>query len=261
MFQPFERFSQFYPGLILWCDPHSAEMENTATPPNTPYDRKNQNQPTLRPCLVVAVNEEERLIRVARFCANQPHDTRQWVPIETPPSLVWRPQAWIWVGSPATVRMILNDAKTMHPHKDTAYLTPDIAQTNYRNYCVHRQNFLNIVGSASSSQHAPHGVGASSTTQYYMQQGSISPYAQYPANANHSVRSSQVAAHANAATANYTSSNVQGYHPETFSTLVPQHVVVPTGFTETNPAAPGWWRNPETGWYWSAKEGLLPPRH
>jgi hypothetical protein len=44
-----------------------------------------------------------------------------------------------------------------------------------------------------------------------------------------------------------------------FNTLAPQPVVVPAGFTETHSSAPGWWRNPETGWFWHAARGLLPP--
>jgi hypothetical protein len=66
----------------------------------------------------------------------------------------------------------------------------------------------------------------------------------------------------------YPSSGHYGYNPDmnaqaaphqAFNTLAPQPVVVPPGFTETHPTAPGWWRNPETGWFWNVVHGLVPP--
>jgi hypothetical protein len=67
MFQPFENASQFYPGLIIWCDPNSYDMEATTLPPNTTYDRKKMRE--LRPCLVVAVNQATQMLQVTRLCA------------------------------------------------------------------------------------------------------------------------------------------------------------------------------------------------
>jgi hypothetical protein len=67
MFQPFDNASQFYPGLILWCDPNCYEMEISTLAPNELYDRKKAKE--LRPCLVVAVNYTNNSIQVARICA------------------------------------------------------------------------------------------------------------------------------------------------------------------------------------------------
>jgi hypothetical protein len=68
MFQPFEDVHQFYPGLILWCDPRSYEMDISTLPPNTPYDRRKATE--LRPCLVVSVDHQRQCFQVARLSAS-----------------------------------------------------------------------------------------------------------------------------------------------------------------------------------------------
>ncbi|KAJ7496302.1 hypothetical protein B0H11DRAFT_2000520, partial [Mycena galericulata] len=142
MFPPFENASQFYPGLIVWCDPNSYDMEISTLAPNTIFDRKKARD--LRPCLVVAVNQISESIQVARLCATTPMDTRRWVRVDSIPPITWKlNNAWLWVGTPPTVAMVINNAKVMHPHKDNYYSTPPIAAANLQNYWVHRQNYLN----------------------------------------------------------------------------------------------------------------------
>ncbi|KAJ7209015.1 hypothetical protein B0H12DRAFT_1158216 [Mycena haematopus] len=68
MFEPFQNVSEFHPGLILWCDPKSYDMEMTTLPPNTFYDRKSKMR-ELRPCLVVDVDQQLKTLQVARLCA------------------------------------------------------------------------------------------------------------------------------------------------------------------------------------------------
>lgn len=69
MFQPFDNASQFYPGLIVWCDPNCYEMEISTLAPDEHYDRKKARE--LRPCMVVAVDYSAQCIQVARFCATK----------------------------------------------------------------------------------------------------------------------------------------------------------------------------------------------
>ncbi|KAJ7035915.1 hypothetical protein C8F04DRAFT_498786 [Mycena alexandri] len=260
MFQPFTHINQFYPGLILWCDPNSYEMDVSTLAPNELYDRKKARE--LRPCLVVAVNNSKQCFQVARICATTPTDTRRWVRIDSPPAITWRlSDAWIWVGTPATVAMELNNAKVMHPHKDVQYTSNPIASTNLQNYWVHRQNYLSwrqmrgessaprasVARQQSSSSRSTSGRAIYSTpqnfmpppppsqptTSFMMNPGNAPPplYPQHPV---------------------YTPTHL-------FNTLSAQPVVVPAGFTETNPNSAGWFRNPATGWFWHASRGLLPP--
>ncbi|KAJ7048043.1 hypothetical protein C8F01DRAFT_1198350, partial [Mycena amicta] len=46
-----------------------------------------------------------------------------------------------------------------------------------------------------------------------------------------------------------------------FDSHSPEPVVVPEGFTEAQGVSgwPGWWRNPQTGWFWHANHGLVAP--
>lgn len=57
MFQPFENASQFYPGLILWCDPDASHTDMLTL----------KQARELRPCLVVAVNYVTQSVQVARL--------------------------------------------------------------------------------------------------------------------------------------------------------------------------------------------------
>ncbi|KAJ7244040.1 hypothetical protein C8J57DRAFT_1311195 [Mycena rebaudengoi] len=142
MFQPFEDVHQFYPGLILWCDPRSYEMDISTLPPNTPYDRRKATE--LRPCLVVSVDHQRQCFQVARLSASTPTDTTKWVKIDSPPSITWKlNDAWIWVGTPAVVPMVLNNPKAMHPNRDVYYSVNPVASTNLQNYWIHRQYFVN----------------------------------------------------------------------------------------------------------------------
>ncbi|KAJ6545488.1 hypothetical protein B0H19DRAFT_1266914 [Mycena capillaripes] len=257
MFQPFTNANQFYPGLIVWCDPNCYEMDISTLAPNELYDRKKARE--LRPCLVVAVNYTTNALQVARICATTPTDTRRWVRIDSPPPITWRlSDAWIWVGTPPTVAMILNNAKAMHPHKDTQYTSNPIAAANLQNYWVHRQNYLSWrQARANNAPNTPHQAvyppTASGSTIYSTSQGMYPP-------------AQSTSGHGN----NYFNQmgSAPSYHPPagysqiqsgSFNTLSPHPVVVPAGFTETHPNQPGWWRNPETGWFWHASRGLLPP--
>ncbi|KAJ7698337.1 hypothetical protein B0H17DRAFT_1196914 [Mycena rosella] len=264
MFPPFESAAQFFPGLVLWCDPNCYEMDMSTLPPNTTYDRKKARE--LRPCVVVAVNNATQSLQVARLCATTPNDTRRWVRVDSPPALTWKlNDAWIWVGTPPIVAMVFNNHKAMHPHKDTYYSSPPVATANVQNYWIHRQNYLMRGGPANAS--APIMYNSSmSATQSYITPGSI----MYPSNPNAyspvhpSTSPLAPASSSNAGTYPSTSGYLPtAYYtpasPQDFKTVSPQPVVVPAGFTERHPSAPGWWRNPATGWFWHASRGLLPP--
>ncbi|KAJ7854075.1 hypothetical protein B0H14DRAFT_3652148 [Mycena olivaceomarginata] len=115
MFQPFTHPSQFYPGLIVWCDPNCREIDASTLAPSDLYDRRKARD--LRPCLVVSVDYPNNSFQVSRICATTPLDTRRWVRVDTAPAITWRrasSDAWIWIGTPPTVAMVFNDAKRMH---------------------------------------------------------------------------------------------------------------------------------------------------
>ncbi|KAJ7435481.1 hypothetical protein B0H11DRAFT_2113522, partial [Mycena galericulata] len=283
MFPPFENASQFYPGLIVWCDPNSYDMEISTLAQNTTFDHKKARD--LRPCLVVAVNQINESIQVARLCATTPMDTRRWVRVDSIPPITWKlNDAWLWVGTPPTVAMVFNNGKVMHPHKDMYYSTPPVAAANLQNYWVHRQNYLNRgpgpSGYPTSRPPRHQTTSMRSTMPYFTPPGSTiyssnpspvqslsaeAPGGMFgqagPASASHHGSSSTAyptpAAYPPMA---YYGHNSQQNPPSGFNTLSTQPVVVPTGFTETHPARPGWWRNPETGWFWHAGHGLLPPQ-
>ncbi|KAJ7613653.1 hypothetical protein DFH06DRAFT_144801 [Mycena polygramma] len=258
MFPPFTSPNQFYPGLIVWCDPNCYEMDVSTLAPNELYDRKKARQ--LHPCLVVAVDYNNNSLQVARICATTPTDTRRWVRVDSPPGITWRlSEAWIWVGTPPTVAMILNNGKAMHPHKDTKYTSSPVAAANLQNYWVHRQNYISW--RQMRADNAP-STSSGANTHYGQQSG-------YSQNTLYSTPSHGRGMYPSAPgnNANYFNQNqsqmpsTPSYHRQAagFNTLSPHPVVVPPGFTETRPNAPGWWRNPETGWFWHASRGLLPP--
>ncbi|KAF7328179.1 hypothetical protein MVEN_02575500 [Mycena venus] len=255
MFPAFDNVNQFYPGLILWCDPNCYEMDISTLAPNELYDRKKARD--LRPCLVVAVNHTNKSIQVARICATTPTDTRRWVRVDSPPALTWRlSDAWLWVGTPPTVAMVLNNAKVMHPHKDTQYTTNAVAAANLQNYWVHRQNYLSWrqmrADNATPSTHQHPGYSQASAGN------TIYSTAQSPAQST-SGQAGYFKQMTHPGNAPFYQNPGYGQMAPSFNTLSAQPVVVPPGFTETHPNSPGWWRNPETGWFWHASRGLLPP--
>ncbi|KAJ7869520.1 hypothetical protein B0H13DRAFT_2063112 [Mycena leptocephala] len=236
MFQPFVNAAQFYPGLILWCDPNCREMDVSTLAPSDLYDRKKARE--LRPCLVVAVDYTNNSFQVSRICAKTPRDTRQWVRVDTAPPIAWRlSDAWIWVGTPPTIAMVFNNSKIMHPHKDMDFSLNPIAASNLQNYWVHRQNYLNGQMHAHSLPSSSHSPAAAGHTTY------PTAHNMYP-----SVQSTSRSIN-----------HLNQMQAPAFNTLSSQPVVVPAGFTETDPNLPGWWRNPQTGWFWHASRGLLPP--
>ncbi|KAJ7031698.1 hypothetical protein C8F04DRAFT_1360859 [Mycena alexandri] len=223
--------------------------------------------------------------RVSVRLRDQPTDTRRWIRIDSAPPITWKlPDAWIWVGTPATVKMILNNHKAMHPHKDVNYTTPPVSATNLQNYWAHRQNYLTRVSGANSYPSNPGGTGTYNQSNTYYPASGSSIYSTAP---NTPVQSTSNPS--NLMFANNDINNPDSYpakfnpayltsgyysegHPlnmnmnmnavpqqQAFNTLAPQPVVVPAGFTETHASAPGWWRNPQTGWFWHAARGLLPP--
>ncbi|KAJ7622269.1 hypothetical protein FB45DRAFT_870479 [Roridomyces roridus] len=233
MFPPFDNVSQYRPGIVIWCDPNSPEMELSTLPPNTPYvPRRSQD---LLPCLVVAVDTESFTMQVARLCDTVPSNPTKWVRVDSPPPITWKlTDAWMWVGTPATVNMILRNSRLQHPHRDEFFASPSVAKANLKNYWVHRKNYCLSRGSAQGSPPPNAHLHMHNTPSH---RGSSRPSRhQYPGHGAPPSRSDM-----------------------TYSTLAPHPVVVPPGFTENNPNAPGWWRNPETGWFWHASQGLLPP--
>ncbi|KAJ7617275.1 hypothetical protein FB45DRAFT_872726 [Roridomyces roridus] len=253
MFPPFEHPSQFYPGLIVWCDPNSYEMDISTLAHDEPYDQRKARE--LRPCLVVAVDYNTQTFQVARLCATQPSDTRRWVRVDTTPTITWRlPNAWLWVGTPPTVAMVLNNPKVMHPHKDTAYTENPVASSNLQNYWIHRQNYIErrqMGGSGTAFGHHHHQPGVAGPSSGRMPRYPAPPARQYTPGPP-------------GGDSGNTTTTVFNQIPSyvsagTFNSVSPQPVVVPAGFTETHPGVEGWFRNPQTGWFWHASEGLRAP--
>ncbi|KAF8142910.1 hypothetical protein K438DRAFT_1946075 [Mycena galopus ATCC 62051] len=232
MFQPFDNVNQFYPGLIIWCDPNCYEMDVSTLAPNELYDRKKARD--LRPCLVVAVNYHDRTLQVARICATTPTDTRRWVRIDTPPEITWRiSDAWIWVGTPPTVPMVLNNAKVMHPHKHTQYTTNPVAASNLQNYLAHRQHYLRLRQMREAN-------ATPGTSNYPQTSHGSTIYSTFPSGPQ--ATSPQVGyfnqmVHPGGAQPYGMPGYAQMQGPG-FTTLSPQPVVVPPGFTETHPNSP-----------------------
>ncbi|KAJ7126289.1 hypothetical protein C8R44DRAFT_851764 [Mycena epipterygia] len=253
MFQPFESVTEFYPGLIVWCDPNCYEMDVSTLVPGTAYDRKKSRE--LRPCLVITVDYNNQTFEAARLCASTPADPTRWAKIDSPPPITWKlNDAWIWVATPPTVAMVFNNAKIMHPNRDAYYSTNPVSTTNLQHYWVHRQAYMNRQMRATNVRHSTKSV---SSTSYHTQ-----PPA---AGAIYSARHSPPGYSQQAPQANFFGPGSSYYQPQNhqqaaaFNTLSPHPVVVPPGFTETRQNSPGWWRNPETGWFWNASRGLLPP--
>ncbi|CAK5267092.1 unnamed protein product, partial [Mycena citricolor] len=61
--------------------------------------------------------------------------------------ITWKvPDAWIWVGTPAVIPMVLHKPRVMHPHQDPYYNGPAFARANLQSYSMHRQNYLENCG-------------------------------------------------------------------------------------------------------------------
>jgi hypothetical protein len=161
-------------------------------------------------------------------------------------------------------------------HKHTHYTSSPVAAANLQNYWVHRQNYLSWHGSffafaASSYLHrivadiatppstAPQAGYSQANTIYSTARGHA-PSASEHGYSNHRAHSGSSSSATYHPTPGYAQPQMQMQPAPGFNTLSPHPVVVPPGFTETHPGSPGWWRNPETGWFWNASRGLLPPR-
>ncbi|KAJ6460833.1 hypothetical protein C8R47DRAFT_117928 [Mycena vitilis] len=113
MFEPFEDSTDFYPGLIVWCDPTCYEPAGNLPTHATKYDRRKSRE--LRPCLVISVNHSNRTFQAARLSATTPDDPSKWARIDSPPPITWKlNDAWIWVATPPTIAMIFDHPKVMH---------------------------------------------------------------------------------------------------------------------------------------------------
>ncbi|KAJ7038045.1 hypothetical protein C8F04DRAFT_1091170 [Mycena alexandri] len=268
MFEPFEDVTDFYEGLIVWCDPSCYETDCAI-----PYDRRKSRE--LRPCLVISVNSNTRTFQAARLSATPPSDPSHWVKIDSPPPITWKlNDAWIWVGPPPTITMIFNNAKVMHLNKDVYYSTHPVSSANLQNYWTHRQAYMarqmsprgwslssgpftNLINSDEPS------LGPSirpSTKSHTYPQHSISNsnsyYAEPPiASARHSPPKYQQqppmypSPNYNYATTTPTTPYYPPPQSPAFHSLSAPPVVVPSGFSEVRP---GLWRNPVTGELWHA---------
>ncbi|KAF8205387.1 hypothetical protein K438DRAFT_1819023 [Mycena galopus ATCC 62051] len=266
MFPPFENANDFYPGLIVWCDPACYEP-NVCLSKLGHRDKKSRE---LRPCLVISVDYENRTFQGARLSATTPSDSSQWAKIDSPPPITWKlNDAFIWVGTPPTIAMVFNNERVMHPNKDTYYNTHPVATANLQNYWIHRQRQMRAGHSSTTKR-----IYQEQNNNFYGLQtppGSpASPFHSPPPH-YHSPPKYQEQAPAYVpgpfnATA-YFQPQLQDhqYLPSPAAALSPisyphsHPIVVPPGFTETRAGTPGWWRNPTTGWFWSASRGAMPP--
>ncbi|KAJ7093827.1 hypothetical protein B0H15DRAFT_142795 [Mycena belliarum] len=116
MFQPFQSVADFYPGLIVWCDPaglDSIDRDPSKLGLGFLYDCKKSRD--LRPCLVISVDYSAETFEAARLSASTPADPSQWAQIDSPPPITWKlNDAWIWIGELPTIPMVFDNAKVMH---------------------------------------------------------------------------------------------------------------------------------------------------
>ncbi|KAJ7806546.1 hypothetical protein B0H14DRAFT_2821835 [Mycena olivaceomarginata] len=124
MFNPFGGATDFYPGLIIWCDPACYEADTAAGSPSSklgPHDYRKSRD--LRPCLVISVNYDNQTFQGARLSATTPDDPSQWVKIDSPPPITWKLNgAFIWVGRPPTIAMVFDNPRVMHRKFDPIQL-------------------------------------------------------------------------------------------------------------------------------------------
>ncbi|KAF7344370.1 hypothetical protein MSAN_01918000 [Mycena sanguinolenta] len=250
MFAPFTDATDFYPGLIVWCDPACYESDLWQPGPREKKSRE------LRPCLIISVNYNTRTFQGARLSATTPADPSQWAKIDSPPVITWKlNNAFIWVGTPPTISMIFDDVKVMHPHKDPYYSTHPVSTANLQNYWMHRQ-----MRARSSTKH---------TYQEHnnkFDDRAAAPFVSPPhrhapprAQEQGPTYASPLSAFNHSATVYF---QPQATHQSAaLSTISPRPPMIgpPPGFTETREGYPGWLRNPSTGWFWNASCGLMPP--
>ncbi|KAJ7624594.1 hypothetical protein FB45DRAFT_1030728 [Roridomyces roridus] len=232
IFKPFEDSSQFYPGLVVWCDPNCPDMDITLPQPASDHHQSSTIGRELKPCLVVSVDRAAQTFRVAHISAQKPIDTRQWVQVGSNPRMKWRMKnAWMWVGEPPSVAMIFNDLRAQHPHMDEAYNNDALSTSNLSNYWVHRQNHI------LAQQTSAAAAAGKSIQVCVMRPGlNVLLYGQ----------SLELAELPNMAM-------------DAGSHLDPDPAREnPVGFTEQHPLQ-GWWRNPATGWWWHAQRGFRAP--
>ncbi|KAJ7255840.1 hypothetical protein B0H12DRAFT_1113045 [Mycena haematopus] len=269
MFTPFEDATDFYPGLIVWCDPACYE------PHLRKLGSRDKRSRELRPCLVISVNYDNKTFQGARLSATtvgfvpfgveyflrrsfytfQPSDLSQWAKIDSPPSITWKlNNAFIWVGTPPTIPMVFQNVRIMHPNKDIYYNTHPVATANLQNYWIHRQ------------MHA-----RSCTKHTYQEHNNKFYYADTPPGSSNSLshrhtppkHPEQALTYASPSSP-FNHTTTMHFQPQTklqsaaLSTISPHPIGVPPGFTETREGYPGWLRNPTTGWFWNASSGITP---
>ncbi|CAK5278710.1 unnamed protein product [Mycena citricolor] len=219
MFPGIQSIHEICPGIILRCDCLSSEMDKTILSPEEWHARwASGTRPTAdpKPCLVIEVDYDAEFVKVARLCDAAPRDCRKWVRIDSAPEIEWcHPYSWIWVGSPATMRLVKNRSRIMHINQDPRFNQDPISSRNLRHYLVHRENYESWRRFQAQTQSSPE----------------PSPF-----------------------------SAAYGTNLGPYTTLHVQPVVVPAGFTEQHPMHPGLYRNPGTGWFWSAERGLIHPK-
>ncbi|KAF7330008.1 hypothetical protein MKEN_00264800 [Mycena kentingensis (nom. inval.)] len=285
MFVPFQTLNDFYPGLFLWTDP-TLYGRTVASALGAAGDRRLTSR-DLRPCLVVGVDTANLTFTAAPLSATRPCNTEGWVRIDdVTPCITWKlNDAWIWVGTPPTLSMVFYEPKIMHPNKDMYYSVDPIASANLKSYWIQRKAYrrqsptkgMESYSSYSTPTSSPSRSSASSSSpppacfspgpprytpsppaytsalsspiQKPLAPGWTSPMAiatPIPVPAYPYQRATAAAA-------------ARPYDPSGAGTLSVSAVVVPPGFTESSPAFPGWWRDPRSGWFWSAATGLVDP--
>ncbi|CAK5278268.1 unnamed protein product [Mycena citricolor] len=145
MFPGIQSIHEICPGLILRCDCLSIEMDKTILSPEEWHARwASGTRPTAdpKPCLVIEVDYDTEFVKVARLCDAAPRDCRKWVRIDSAPEIEWcHPYSWIWVASPATMRLVKNRSRIMHINQDPRFNQDPISSRNLRHYLVHRENY------------------------------------------------------------------------------------------------------------------------
>ncbi|KAJ6562545.1 hypothetical protein B0H19DRAFT_1144923 [Mycena capillaripes] len=178
MFEPFEDVRDFYPGLIVWCDPTCYETDFFGGhSPLSKYDRKKSRE--LRPCMVISVNPNSQTFQAARLSAttvsllskeidsltthvcSRPtrpsgsestarlrllgSSTMPGYGLRTPPQSPWfstTPRSCIVSLGPLSMHRVCSGVG-ISANRDAYYSAGPVATTNLQNYWVHRQAYIN----------------------------------------------------------------------------------------------------------------------
>ncbi|KAJ7055040.1 hypothetical protein C8F01DRAFT_468807 [Mycena amicta] len=148
-YRPFTTKEDFYPGLIIWCDIRGKDhAARSLLAMGEKEERRQKSRRSQRPYLLVALDEQREEIHVTRIVDKQPHDSSEWVRMDTAAPrficTVHNNPRWIWVGKPVTLRMVFDKSHIMHAQHDPKHNCGRYrcAEEHVQIYQVHRNRHL-----------------------------------------------------------------------------------------------------------------------